>query len=325
LSYSVNVTAAGTYNLEFRVAAAGAGGTFHLEVNGVDKTGPLAIPNTGGWQNWTTVTKTGVTLAAGNQTWRLVIDNAGAVVGNLNYIRAVAQSGGGTTPTATPYGGTPTALPATTLQAEHFDEGGASLGYVDNSLGNSGGEFRPTDVDIEGSADTGGGYNIGWVGAGEWLQYTVNVASAGTYTIQFRVAAPAAGGTFRLEVNGIDKTGPLAVPNTGGWQTWGTVQKTGVALAAGQQVWRLVMISNSAAIGGVGNFNWIRVVSGTAALQQPVAIHADAARATDMPQIQSASLDRGLASFSASPVEGRERWQLWIERRRDPIARRRVA
>ena len=37
----------------------------------------------------------------------------------------------------------------------------------------------------------------------------------------------------RINANGVDKTGPLSIPNTGGWQTWGTVRKTGVTLAAG--------------------------------------------------------------------------------------------
>jgi hypothetical protein len=311
LKYSVNVTAAGTYTLEFRVAASGAGGTFHLEVDGVDKTGPLTIPNTGGWQNWTTVSKTGVTLAAGNQLWRVVIDKAGSVVGNFNYMRAVASTGGsgGGTPTATPYGGTPAALPGT-LQAENFDEGGANLGYFDTTFGNSGGEFRTTsDVDIESTFDpTGGGFNLGWVGATEWLQYTVNVTAAGTYTLQFRVASAAAGGTFRLEVNGIDKTGPMTVPNTGDWQTWTTIQKTGVTLTAGVQVWRLVMLTNSPATNGVGNINWIRVVSGTAAVQAPQYMHAS--------RMPIPAISAGLADVTSQAASLSLPPSVWSGRRR---------
>jgi len=59
-------------------------------------------------------------------------------------------------------------------------------------------------------------------------------------------------------VNGVDKTGPIAVPNTGGWQTWTTVSTSGVTLAAGKQVVRLVMDTNGAS-GSVGNFNWLNV------------------------------------------------------------------
>jgi hypothetical protein len=260
LKYTVNVTTAGTYNLEFRVAASGSGGTFHLEVNGVDRTGPLVIPNTGGWQNWTTVTRTGVSLSAGTQAWRLVVDGAGptGVVGNLNWIRVVAGSGGGGG--STPYGGTPVALPGT-IQGENFDEGGASVAYHDTTSGNSGGRYRTTDVDIENTGDTGGGHNVGWMAAGEWLKYTVNVGTAGTYDIEFRVASSGGGGSFHLESNGTNKTGPVSIPNTGGWQNWTTVTRTGVSLSAGQQVLRLVMDS-AGPTGAVMNLNYIRVTSG---------------------------------------------------------------
>ena len=272
LKYTVNVTAAGTYTLEFRVAAAGVGGTFHLEVNGVDKTGPLTIPNTGAWQAWTTVTKTGVTLAAGQQVWRLVIDSRGTVVGNINYIGVVGPAGGTPPPPpppppptgSTPYGGTPAALPGT-VQAEDFDNGGAGVAYHDLSPSNQGGQYRVNgvDVDIETSSDTGGGFNLGSVRAGEWLKYTVNVGAAGPYDIELRVASSGVGGTFHIEVDGVDKTGPLVVPYTGGWQSWSTLRTSGVSLSAGTQVWRVVMDANGAT-GGIGKFNWFRVTPATA-------------------------------------------------------------
>ena len=37
-------------------------------------------------------------------------------------------------------------------------------------------------VDIENCQDAGGGYNVGWLPVGEWLEYTVNVPVAGEYT-----------------------------------------------------------------------------------------------------------------------------------------------
>ena len=88
LNYTVSVSTAGAYTLIARVAAEGVGGTFHVEFAGIDVTGPLSIPNTGGWQAWTNVTAT-VTLAAGVQSMRVVVDRAGPtdIVGNLNYIR----------------------------------------------------------------------------------------------------------------------------------------------------------------------------------------------------------------------------------------------
>jgi hypothetical protein len=59
-------------------------------VNGVDRTGPLTIPNTGSWQSWVTIRKAGIALSAGPQVWRLVMDTAGSnAVGNINFIRIV--------------------------------------------------------------------------------------------------------------------------------------------------------------------------------------------------------------------------------------------
>jgi glucose/arabinose dehydrogenase len=256
LRYSVTAQA-GTYDLGFRVAAAGAGGTFHLEVDGIDKTGPLTIPNTGDWQNWTTVTAREISLPAGPQIWRFVIEGMGpdGVVGNVNYIVVTPSTGSGSGPT--PVNGIPAALPGV-LQAEDFDNGGAGVAFVDDGPGNNGGAYRDTDVDIEATTDSGGGHNVGWIAPGEWLKYNVSVATPGTHTIAARVAAEGPGGTFHIEIDGIDRTGPIAIPNTGGWQAWTTVTVPAVVLSAGTQVWTVV-IDGAGPTGIVGNINFISV------------------------------------------------------------------
>nr|MBA2301465.1 hypothetical protein [Acidobacteriota bacterium] len=89
--------------------------------------------------------------------------------------------GGGTGPVSggsSPFGAT-VALPGI-IEAENFDNGGSGVAYVDTGGGNSGEQYRATDVDIERSSDADGGYNVGWVEGGEWLQYTVSVGAAGT-------------------------------------------------------------------------------------------------------------------------------------------------
>jgi carbohydrate binding protein with CBM6 domain/phospholipase D-like protein len=259
LKYSVNVASAGSYDIQVRVASAGQGGIFHIEVDGVNKTGPMTVPSTGGWDTWMNVVKTGVSLAAGPQVWKVVMDSDGptAYVGNINSINVVtASSGGGN---SAPFGGTPRALPGT-IQAEEFDQGASGVAYLDTTAGNIGGSFRNTDVDITTTGDGGGGFILGWNNRGEWLKYTVNVASAGSYDIQVRVASLGQGGTFHIEVNDQDKTGPITVPNTGGWDTWMNVGKTGVSLAAGTQVWKLVMDSDGPTA-YVGNINLITVTA----------------------------------------------------------------
>ena len=80
LAYSVKVAAGGSYLLEARVASLGQGGTFHIESAGTNLTGALTIPNSGGWQAWTTVSKL-VSLAAGPQVLKVVFDTAGPSCG----------------------------------------------------------------------------------------------------------------------------------------------------------------------------------------------------------------------------------------------------
>src|SRR4051812_4580183 len=158
---------------------------------------------------------------------------------------------------STPYTGTAVAAPGT-VQFENYDGGGMDVAYHDTTASNTGGVYRSNAVDIKAATDTGGGYLVGWTAAGEWLNYTVNVTRAATYAIDVRVASSGAGGTFHIEVDGVDKTGAMVVPNTGDWQTWKTLTKTGVTLASGTHVIRVVMDAVGSG-GSVANFNWFAV------------------------------------------------------------------
>jgi Carbohydrate binding module (family 6)/Right handed beta helix region len=156
---------------------------------------------------------------------------------------------------STPYTGTPIALPGR-IEAENYDKGGEGVAYHDTTAGNTGGKYRTNNVDIQASGDTGGGYNIGWTAKGEWLKYSVQSASARTYAIDVRVASNGAGGTFHIEIDGVNVTGTMTAPNTGAWQTYTTVTKTNVSVTAGPHVVKLVM-DGTGANSSVGNFNWI--------------------------------------------------------------------
>jgi len=139
-----------------------------------------------------------------------------------------------------PYDGTPHAVPGR-IQAEEFDSGGAGVAYSDTSAENEGGDFRTGEaVDVRERAD-GSGYNVGWIEAGEWLEYTVDVEQAGDYALEALVSSDLDGGAFHVEVGGTDVSGTVDVPDTGAWTTWETVSTTGVSLAAGRQVLRVVV------------------------------------------------------------------------------------
>jgi HKD family nuclease len=156
-----------------------------------------------------------------------------------------------------PYGGTPVTLPGV-VQAENFDEGAQGVAYSDTSAGNSGGAHRVTNVDIGATSDPGSaGLYVGWTRAGEWLKYTVNVAQTRTYTLKVRVANVGSGARFRVEVDGVDRTGVVAVPNTGGWSTWQTVSLSGIPLTQGLRAVRVVMVASNAQNAGVGNYGFL--------------------------------------------------------------------
>ena len=135
-----------------------------------------------------------------------------------------------------PFGGTPAAIPGT-VQAENYDTGGQGVAYNVTSINGTDTSYRSDAVDLEVTSDTGGGDDLGWTSSGQWFKYTVNVATAGTYTVSFRVAAPTAvTGAFHLaNSSGANLSGAVNVPATGGYQTWATVTAN-VTLPAGQQV-----------------------------------------------------------------------------------------
>jgi aryl-phospho-beta-D-glucosidase BglC (GH1 family) len=164
-------------------------------------------------------------------------------------------------PSQSPYSGTPFPIPGK-IEAERYDLGGRGVAYSDATAGNSGNAFRTDDVDIETTTDAGGGYNVGWTAAGEWLEYTVNVSAAGTYNFDLRVAATATGKRVRVEMDGAI-LGTANIPNTGGWQNWATVSLTGISLTSGQKVMRVYCETDGF------NLNFIDVKSAGSTNQAP--------------------------------------------------------
>src|SRR5581483_8891090 len=91
----------------------------------------------------------------------------------------------------------------------------------------------------------------------EWLKYTVNIDTAGDYTVTARVTSGVEGGNFHVEVDDVPLTGIVFhVPNTGGWsspnwQTISTVSPAAATLPSGAHVIKLAMDGPSS--GGIGN------------------------------------------------------------------------
>ncbi|MDF2454571.1 MAG: C-terminal target protein [Cytophagaceae bacterium] len=138
-----------------------------------------------------------------------------------------------------PYNGVVAQIPGV-IQAENYDLGGQGVAYYDNTPTNLSGAYRTDAVDIE--PNNQGGFNVDYVATDEWMEYTVNVTSAGAYNIDAYVATTSAGKSFRMEMNG-SVLGNLLPPNTGGWQNWQKVSLSNINLTAGQKIFRIYATS----------------------------------------------------------------------------------
>lgn len=138
-----------------------------------------------------------------------------------------------------PYGGTPRPIPGI-IEAEEYDLGGEGIAFHDLDSANQGGQLRLSEgVDIETCSE--GGYSVGWMSTGEWIEYTVSVVTKGTYKLRMRVASALSDGTIHVAFDDHDVTGIQTVPNTGGWQQWVWLDIPFVQLDAGVQVMRITV------------------------------------------------------------------------------------
>jgi uncharacterized protein involved in high-affinity Fe2+ transport len=234
-NYTVDVATAGTYTVALRLASPyGITDALHIDnSSGTNLTGAVAVPDTGGYQDWTTVDAS-VTLPAGEQTLTVDQDDNGW---NIHYITFASTGTGGDQP----FGGTPAAVPGT-VYAANYDTGGQGVAYNVTSTNGTANSYRSDGVDLEDTTDTsptsavGDGYDLGWTTGGQWFKYTVDVATAGTYAVSLRLAAPSAV-TDALHIDnsaGTNLSGDVTAPETGGWQDWTTVTAS-VTLPAGVQ------------------------------------------------------------------------------------------
>ncbi|WP_322743868.1 PKD domain-containing protein [Methanofollis aquaemaris] len=121
------------------------------------------------------------------------------------------------------------------IEAEDYDLGGEGVAYHDTETGNQGNsDYRSDDVDLE---SWNGAVTTSYAYPGEWLEYTVEIEEAGTYTAALLLATPQAGKECVLSVDGTE-VGRVTSPNTGGWGNYKTVE-TEVDLPAGTHVLRL--------------------------------------------------------------------------------------
>jgi len=88
---SINFPTTGSYLIEYRVASGVTGGKLSSDLNGgTIVLGNVDVPNTGGWQNWQTVSQS-VNVNAGTYNFGIYIQNTGM---NINWIKITKVGAG---------------------------------------------------------------------------------------------------------------------------------------------------------------------------------------------------------------------------------------
>lgn len=173
-----------------------------------------------------------------------VTDNSGAIGKDTVQVTVTGT-------TNTPYSGTPIPIPGT-VEMEDFDNGGQNVAYYDATTGNTGAVYRTTEsVDLKMAAE--GTAYIGWTADNEWTKYTVNVTSAGTYSMTARVATMNANNNsaFHIEMDGVT-IASVTIPYTGGYETWQNITVNNIPLTAGVKTMRFYI--------DVAGFNITRII-----------------------------------------------------------------
>ncbi|CAM0554349.1 hypothetical protein EHLJMEHL_04445 [Vreelandella titanicae] len=237
VEYTINVNQAGTYRLSFMTSTPedGRSITASAEQGGSVYTtsSPLAVPNSGSWNNFVSTSALDLDLQAGEQVLRLTFNGGSMDIQSLTLDRETGQEAFNDT-------GTPWEVGADglTLDAALFDTGGQGVAYNDADAEQLGSGFREGGVDIVGEGEA-----IGWVDNGEWVEYTINVNQAGTYNLSFMTSTPEDGRsiTASVEQDGpvYSTSSPLAVPNSGSWNNFVATDTLELDLQAGEQVLRL--------------------------------------------------------------------------------------
>jgi hypothetical protein len=125
-------------------------------------------------------------------------------------------------------------IPAS-IQAEDFDP----AGYSDSTSANEGGAYRTdTGVDIKSITN---GNAVGWMTAGEWLEYTVYAETEGDYDVTIRSGAVGAGRTFKITQCNTTLIESFQVPNVNNWGEFKTYAAGKVRLKPGYQKIRVTV------------------------------------------------------------------------------------
>lgn len=116
------------------------------------------------------------------------------------------------------------------IEAEDFDKGADGVSFHDSDTKNEGTTAYRTDGEGVDIVTGNGGYAIGYTQSGEWLEYTINIDEAGTYSYDATVSSGNNTSSFSLSLVNEDGsytklTNNIGVPciTSGNWNSYCTV------------------------------------------------------------------------------------------------------
>lgn len=137
------------------------------------------------------------------------------------------------------------------IHAVHYDLGTNGFAYKDNDVvnyktvtgkfeaWNKGDKMRNDGVDIEKCNDKQSvGFSVGFIEAGEWLQYTVNTNST-SFNVDVRYSNAGETGKMTIEDETGNVLGTIELPKTGGKEIWKTITAKNIVLKKGTNKLRM--------------------------------------------------------------------------------------
>ena len=148
-----------------------------------------------------------------------------------------------------PYNNKPISIPGV-IQAENFDKGGEGMTFHDSDSNREGDKNYRSDSEGVDFVVGNNGTAIGYTKANEWLEYTIDVKEAGSYSYIATVSSGTTGSGFNIGVKKLTSTGSpttlakVSIPQTANndWSKYTTVKgELSKDLEAGEQILRITI------------------------------------------------------------------------------------
>ncbi|TDO73444.1 putative secreted protein (Por secretion system target) [Flavobacterium chryseum] len=123
--------------------------------------------------------------------------------------------------------------------------------------------YRRKGTSLQNTTDSGTTQNVSLINEGDWNEFLINVANAGTYKLTFRVASATIPGKFDILVNGETVKSDETFAATGGLQTFTDKVVNGVTLPKGEVLLKIKFKSNDM------SFNFIDVAVSNLGVNDP--------------------------------------------------------